>query len=275
MKRHILLVMLILVLLGTAQGIILDVDQIYQEELNWCWAAVSQSVLRYYGYEYTQTQIAEYGTEGLDEWNWLWGESWNPTRRGIDMILYHFGRLETNVYESSLDYDQSSDNIHQRRPIFIRWEWGYDDGHFVVLKGLEGDTTYLMDPWYGPTINTFAWTQSGGGHIWTHSLEIVSSPTSTDDAIARPGALSIYPNPFHESVRIVSSLKADPQARIRIFNVKGQLVREIGSMPEQNGSPAFTWDGRDMQGKKAAAGIYLGFIKGESATKPVKIVKLP
>lgn len=276
MKHSLLIFIMLFVWLGAIQGIILDLAQIYQEETNWCWAAVAESVMRYYGYDYTQTQIAEYGTEGANEWNWLTGESSNPTRRGIDLILDHFARLQTIGYDVSLDYNQSSQNMNGMKPIFVRWGWNSGGGgHFVVMKGLEGTTTYLMDPWYGPTINTFAWTQYGGGHTWTHSLEMVTAPTSTDEAIVCPQALSIYPNPFHASVKIVFSIKADPQARISIFNVKGQLIRELSSIPEQHGTASFSWDGADLWGKQAAAGIYLGLISGESTTKPVKILKLP
>ena len=31
-----------------------------------------------------------------------------------------------------------------------------------------------MDPWYGPTINTYSWVCSNSVHVWTHSLKLTS-----------------------------------------------------------------------------------------------------
>jgi len=274
MKRCYLFFLVFLLLATSAQAVILDIDQVYQEMTQWCWAATSQSVLRYYDHEYTQTQIAEYGTDGLNEWNWLYGETTNPTRRGIDMILYHFAELESNSYSFGLNYDQANTQISAMKPVFVRWGWNSGGGHFVVIKGLEGNTTYLMDPWYGPTINTFAWTQEAGGHTWTHTLTLQTAPVGNQDAVAPQPRLQSYPNPFNESITILTPAK--PQsANLCVYNLRGQLIRELCATSQKDDNTFYSWDGRDLHGVQAASGIYLGKLQGDSSARLVKMVKLP
>ncbi len=72
-----------------------------------------------------------------------------------------------------------------------------------------------------------------------------------------------YPNPFTESTTI-SFLKTTRllydtpgQAEIRIYNIKGQLVRNLPIISSPHRSISVAWDGRDNRGKEVGAGIYL------------------
>jgi ABC-type bacteriocin/lantibiotic exporter with double-glycine peptidase domain len=159
-----------------AGATVLNVPQKNQEQDQWCWAACSQAILEYYGTLKTQTEIAQYGTDGANIWNWLYGSSSNPTRNGMDLILDHFAGLATTSYTSLLSQLRVGTEINARRPFVIRWEWVSGGGHFVVGKGIDGDYLYLMDPWYGPTINTYSWVCQGSTHTWTHSLTLTTSP---------------------------------------------------------------------------------------------------
>ena len=160
----------------TAWAAVLTVPQKYQEQTQWCWSGCSQAILEYYGTMKTQTEIAQYGTDGANTWNWLYGSSTDPTRNGIDLILNHFASLATTPYASALSQLRVAAEIKVRRPFVIRWGWDSGDGHFVVGKGIDGDYLYLMDPWYGPTINTYSWVCQGSTHTWTHSLTLNTSP---------------------------------------------------------------------------------------------------
>jgi ABC-type bacteriocin/lantibiotic exporter with double-glycine peptidase domain len=160
----------------TAWAAVLNVPQKYQEQTNWCWSACSQAILEYYGTKRTQTQIAQYGTDGANEWNWLYGSSSSPTRNGINLILNHFAGLATTPYASTLSQLRVATEIKAHRPFVIRWGWDSGGGHFVVGKGIDGDYLYLMDPWYGPTINTYSWVCQGSTHTWTHTLTLNTSP---------------------------------------------------------------------------------------------------
>jgi len=179
-KRCLLAGCLALALLWTnaAFATVLNVPQRYQEQSQWCWAGCSQAILEYYGTSKTQTQIAAYGTQGVNTWNYLWDSRPldDPPRYGIDLILLHFAGLASSHNYSALSQSGVLNEINARRPFVIRWGWDNGGGHFIVGKGIDGDYVYLMDPWYGPTINTYSWVVHGSTHTWTHTLTLNSAP---------------------------------------------------------------------------------------------------
>ncbi|MBC8383468.1 MAG: hypothetical protein H8E22_06675, partial [Candidatus Cloacimonetes bacterium] len=47
-------------------------------------------------------------------------------------------------------------------------------------------------------------------------------------------------------------------SQIKIYNVKGQLVREFLPVTPSHSHPvSVTWDGKDKNGQKVATGVYL------------------
>jgi hypothetical protein len=154
----------------------LPLHQKYQEQDEWCWAGVSQSLLAYHGLTVSQTAIAEYGTGGVNTWNWLYGASSAPTRRGIDHILSNFGGLATQNQASVLSAAAAQAEVSAYRPFVLRWGWDSGGGHFVIAKGMSNGLMHLMDPWYGPTVSNYQWVVQGGGHTWTHTLTMQSAP---------------------------------------------------------------------------------------------------
>ena len=158
-------------------GGVLSFPQKYQEKDQWCWAGCSQAILEFYGVSKSQTEIAQYGTEGQNIWNWLNGSSVNPTRRGIDMILSYFGGIGSTPVESALSLNSLTGEVGGSKPPVIRWGWDSGGGHFVVAYGVvDLSTVYIMDPWSGPTVNDYNWVCRGSSHTWTHTLKMNSAP---------------------------------------------------------------------------------------------------
>ena len=70
-----------------------------------------------------------------------------------------------------------------------------------------------------------------------------------------------YPNPFHSSTTFLCSSKEPIQnAEIKIYNLKGQLVREFGIRNSEFGFSAI-WDGRDEFGNRVSSGLYFYQVK--------------
>ncbi|MBC8458457.1 MAG: T9SS type A sorting domain-containing protein [Deltaproteobacteria bacterium] len=64
-----------------------------------------------------------------------------------------------------------------------------------------------------------------------------------------------YPNPFSTSTTISFNLatKSHKNTQIRIYNVKGQLVKQLSIFNSQS---SIEWDGKDENGKQLSSGIY-------------------
>jgi len=73
--------------------------------------------------------------------------------------------------------------------------------------------------------------------------------------------LQNYPNPFNPDTWIPYQLSKNADVTIRIYNVKGQLIRQIYFGHKQAGyyldkSEAAYWDGKNNAGENTASGIY-------------------
>jgi hypothetical protein len=65
-----------------------------------------------------------------------------------------------------------------------------------------------------------------------------------------------YPNPFNPSTRIAFGLNKDDHVSLRIYDVKGRLVRVVVDEQRKANRYERTWDGRDQSGRLLASGIY-------------------
>jgi flagellar hook assembly protein FlgD len=84
-----------------------------------------------------------------------------------------------------------------------------------------------------------------------------------------------YPNPFRSSLgnkttdhhtTISFDVKETSEINLSIFNVKGQLVRQLLEDQALPGKWQVTWDGLDRFGKKVVPGIYLYKLRANNFT---------
>jgi hypothetical protein len=168
---------------------VLNVPQNYQEQDQWCWAATSKSILAYYAVNLTQTQIAQYGSGGQNIPNYL--AYADQTENGVNYILNHFAGITSTGIAATLSQDQLARDFDiYGRPVGIFWSWDEGGGHILIVHGLVNGTAYLMDPWNGPTINTYDWVVRGGTHTWRASLDLNTSPPTRTLTVgsSNPGA---------------------------------------------------------------------------------------
>jgi len=92
------------------------------------------------------------------------------------------------------------------------------------------------------------------------NLDIVYS---VDDTISNIPSIHNAPNPFTSSTKISYYLKENltKEVTISIYNIKGQLVREITNPESIKGLNKVIWDGKDSNGKKQASGLYFYRVK--------------
>lgn len=86
-------------------------------------------------------------------------------------------------------------------------------------------------------------------------------------------SLENFPNPFSHKTVIKFDINTAGPVKLRIFNAKGQLTRELHNDTSEPGTFSKIWDGRDDRGSLCAPGIY--FLGLDCAgTKLVKKVLL-
>ena len=92
--------------------------------------------------------------------------------------------------------------------------------------------------------------------------------------------LQNYPNPFNPETWIAYELAADATVTIRVYNVNGQLVRQLDLGVQKAGHyvdkrKAAYWDGKNQTGKVVSNGIYFYTLKAGDfqATRRMVIVK--
>lgn len=145
-----------------------------QTQTNWCWAATSVSVSRFYwtGSAWTQCQVASSELGRTDCCN-------SPVPSPCNVPWYLDRALtRTNNFVSltgQLTFAQVKAEIDAGRPVGARVGWSGGGGHFMVIYGYRtvGLTRYfdIADPIYGnssPTVTTFSTNYQGSG-TWTHS----------------------------------------------------------------------------------------------------------
>lgn len=173
-----------------ASALVLGVQQTYMEEgkTNWSWTACAKAVMEYFEAQATQTEIGNYGTNGADVPNVLFGNS-DINRHGVDEILLKFANLHSWGSSSPIEPEYTVELInHFRSPVLIRWNRDSSvetspiesGGRVVVIKGARyaAGKLYLvlMDPVDGTYEKDYDWIVRGNGHIWTETLEIITRP---------------------------------------------------------------------------------------------------
>lgn len=98
-------------------------------------------------------------------------------------------------------------------------------------------------------------------------LEVTAIPT-------RDGLLGIQPNPFNPSTTVVFGLIEAQSVRIDVFNIQGELVRQLESGVRSAGRHEVAWNGRDNAGRSVASGVYVFVMSGERVQESMKAILL-
>lgn len=98
---------------------------------------------------------------------------------------------------------------------------------------------------------------------------VYTGVSADDPGSGLPGdfTLSAYPNPFNPTTTLHLSLPVSSEAVLRVFDVNGRLVREMGLGRLASGSHAIVFDGSDLP-----SGIYVAAVETPTARVVKKLV---
>ncbi len=121
---------------------------------------------------------------------------------------------------------------------------------YPELVKAVGDTYFVT--WMDNRDGTSAYKP----YLQLYQFEPVSIDAPTDIPAWSPN-LSTYPNPFNPETTVQFSLQKDTKVALKVYNVKGQLVRTLCDEVLPLGEHQIEWDGRDNVDKNVSSGVYL------------------
>ena len=83
-----------------------------------------------------------------------------------------------------------------------------------------------------------------------------------------------YPNPFNPTTNLSYELSADLHVTITVYDLLGNVVRNLVSEYQSSGVKSVQWDATNEQGQSVAAGVYLYRIESGSFTNTKKMILL-
>jgi len=175
------------------------------------------------------------------------------------------------------------DVSNPQNPVLIGSIFPNQSGSFYTCT-IQGDKLCVADngwneiriydltiPQSPELIQTYAWNLSttdlhiNGNTLYTangqhgfnvHNLNAVDITDEVVVPVPQP-ELDIFPNPFKADTKFAVSLPKADWVKLSLYNLKGQLVRELCDGFKAQGQHSFSWDGKDNNGKEVPMGIYL------------------
>ena len=83
-----------------------------------------------------------------------------------------------------------------------------------------------------------------------------------------------FPNPFNPKTAIRYSIPKDSKVELKVYNIKGQLVKTLVNEKQKRGHYTVIWDGGNDKGKEVSSGVYFYRIKANKKTIVKKMVTI-
>lgn len=103
----------------------------------------------------------------------------------------------------------------------------------------------------------------------------------TSRAVSAPviASLQSYPNPFNPQTELRVALSpdfsyADGDVTVRVYDVRGALVRELFAGRADGPDLRIVWDGRDGEGRQVASSTYFGVVEAGGARMTTKLLMI-
>lgn len=98
-------------------------------------------------------------------------------------------------------------------------------------------------------VSTEDWAHTIHWDVYAHGLSV------EDDTVPVPPELRVYPNPFHEGVRISAKVDGGEALSVSIYDVRGRKV--YTGIASGRSILSMDWDGKDSSGLRCASGVYI------------------
>ncbi|NQT64795.1 MAG: T9SS type A sorting domain-containing protein [FCB group bacterium] len=231
-------------------------------------------------FTYTGGELTEGHYQSWDEDNSTWVDDYKHTFTYdgglLDTVLYEFhdGTQWMNEYfstytmideccpdeyivemwnGSSFENSERFTYTYNRYEHDERLEEDWDNGGWINA-GFE-EVTFDNDG--NPLqVDRYVWDGTDWADSERYTYEY--GPSSVDPNTIEPVSnLSNYPNPFNPETTIsFETTNLHENARIEIYNLKGQLIKTLVNSSLSAGEHSYIWNGIDNDGKSVTSGVY-------------------
>ncbi len=126
--------------------------------------------------------------------------------------------------------------------------------------------------------NVYPGSLTLGGTVCYMALDIDFVSYNKTDVIPEPSEVSMLfpnvPNPFNPSTTISFSIPKDDKVVLKVYNIKGQLVKTLVNDHLEAGTHKAVWNGDNQSGKNVSSGIYLYRLESCGKSKAQKMLLL-
>lgn len=173
--------------------------------------------------------------------------------------------------------------FHNMKPM-----WVYPADEVITVSDRPGGETvgkvgimFLDDfTWGSNAVTPSAHDHNDGGNVMFMELQITfpGDSVSVEDGTA-PSVVNMlnqnYPNPFNPETTISFDMPGTANAKVEVFNVKGQLVKTLFNEVAPYGRNSVVWSGDDNSGNKVSSGVYFYRLNTEfgSQTRKMMLMK--
>lgn len=143
----------------------------------------------------------------------------------------------------------------------------------VISAAHPGESYYLADGRWIDLFN-YHFEDPSWDHTANFCIKALTNDASPADSNFFRRSFSLaqnYPNPFNSTTWIEYDLATEAHVILRIFNVRGQLVKTLVDELETAGHYAVLWDATDSANQTVPAGIYFYRIEADGKTKSRKM----
>ena len=137
-------------------------------------------------------------------------------------------------------------------------------GGVVVINGEYAMLGTVGQTFVGVTENYTHVNQVG---FWYLTDQTVATDVADETNTSLPTEFGLdqnYPNPFNPETEIPFRIPEESDVVLKIFNIRGQLVRALIQADYTPGFHSIRWDGKDNNGTSVSSGLYIyQFLAGE------------
>ncbi|MCD4651759.1 MAG: T9SS type A sorting domain-containing protein, partial [Candidatus Cloacimonetes bacterium] len=154
----------------------------------------------------------------------------------------------------------------------ITFQWDFDNDGVADSTGRFATWTYVQDSVY--TVSMIVYYADGTQDTLTKTDYIDVGTVSNETFPSADSNLSIYPNPFNPETSISFAIDEPDRAEVRIYDIRGRLVKTVFTGNLNKGEHLFIWNGIDNQGKATASGVYFCRLKTKLINQTRKLLLL-